>query len=96
MALLCSLLAVFMTRFDYERPRPPNIWICHNFNCLINEIKNPKTCLTNHKGTITRHYLLILCLGRGHTNTHTVLRFCAWLVDLSLESLYLVLKDGLL
>jgi len=36
-------------------------------------------CLTNHKGTITRHYLLILCLDGGHTNTHTVLRFCAWL-----------------
>jgi len=66
-------------RFDYERPHPPNIWICHDLICHTNERETLKTCLTNHKGTITCHYLLILCLGGGHTNTHTVLRFCAWL-----------------
>jgi len=69
-ALLCSLLAVFTTHFDYERPRPPNIWICHNLVCHTNERETLKTCLTNHKETITRHYLLILCLGGGHRHTY--------------------------
>jgi len=78
-ALLCSLRAFFTTHFDYERPRLPNIWTCHDLVCYKNEKETHKTYLTNHKGTITRHYLLILSLGGGHTNTHTVLRFYTWL-----------------
>jgi len=52
---------------------PTNYTICHDFNCHINERETPKTCLTNHKGSILHHItpLVINSLGGGHTHTHT-------------------------
>ena len=42
-------------------------------NCHINERETPKTCLTNHKGSISHHItpLVINSLGGGHSHTHT-------------------------
>jgi len=56
-----------------QKPRPPTIGIHHDFNCYINERETPKTCLTNHKGSIS-HYiapLVINSLGDGHTHKYT-------------------------
>jgi len=51
---------------------PTNYTIRHNFNCHINERETPKTCLTNHKGSISHHImpLVINSLGGRHTHTH--------------------------
>jgi len=40
-----------------------------NFNCHINERETPKTCLTNHKGSISHPImpLVIIILRGGHT-----------------------------
>jgi len=40
-------------------------------NCYINERETPKTCLTNHKGSISHHIMLLVInsLGGGHTHT---------------------------
>jgi len=62
-----------------NRPRLPTIWIHHDFNCHINEKETPKTCLTNHKGSVyIYHTIIIMPLvinslrGRDtHTHTHT-------------------------
>jgi len=47
--------------------------ICHGFNCHINERETPKTCLINHKGSISHHItpLVIKSLGGRDTHTHT-------------------------
>jgi len=47
--------------------------IHHDFNCHINERETPKTCLANHKGSISHHItpLVINSLGGGHTHTHS-------------------------
>jgi len=64
----CPLHAVFTTCFVFEGLRRP----CHNFNCYINEREIPKTCLTNHKGSISHHImpLVINSLRGRHTHTH--------------------------
>jgi len=46
--LTCS----FHNPFCLQRPCPPTIWICHDFNCHINERENLKT---NHKGSISQY-----------------------------------------
>jgi len=43
--------------------------ICHDFNCHINERKIPKTCLTNHKGSIS-HNITPLVNSLGDRDTH--------------------------
>ena len=43
------LMWCFHDELCLQGPCPPTIWIRHNFNCHINEIKNPKACLTNYK-----------------------------------------------
>jgi len=66
--LMCS----FHNTICLQRPHPPTMWICHNFNCHINERKSPKTCLTNHKGSISHQImpLVINSLRGGHIHTH--------------------------
>jgi len=56
-----------------QRPHPPTIGFAVYFNCHVNEWETPKTCLTNHKGSISHHItpLVINSLRGGHTNTHT-------------------------
>jgi len=53
---------------------PTNYTIRHDYNWHINEKETPKTCLTNHKGSILHHItpLVINSPGGGHTHTHTV------------------------
>jgi len=48
MGLPCPLSAVFMTHFVYKG----HAHQCHDFKYHINERETPKTCLTNHKGSI--------------------------------------------
>jgi len=61
----------------FTKATPINYMIRHDFNCYINERETPKTCLTNHKGSISHHItpLVINSLGGGHTHTHTH-RYC--------------------
>jgi len=56
----------------FLKARPTNYRIHHNFNCYINERETSKTCLTNHKGSISHHImpLVINSLGGGHKHTH--------------------------
>ena len=56
----------------FTKATPTNYRIRHNFNCHINERETPKTCLTNHKGSISHHImpLVINNLGGRHTHTH--------------------------
>jgi len=72
MGLPCSLRTVFTMRFCLQRPRPLSKWIHHDFNCHMNERETSKTCLTNHKGSISHHNtpLVINSLRGGHTHTH--------------------------
>jgi len=60
----------------FTNAMPTNYRACHDFNCYINERETPKTCLTNHKGSISHHImpLVINSLGGGHTHTHTQAR----------------------
>jgi len=76
-ALLFSLCAVFTMHFDYKRPCPPNIWPPYKQRKIL------KTCLTNHKGTISCHDLLIA--SGEDTQTHMLYWdfVPGWLVDLS-------------
>jgi len=64
----------FHTALCLQRPHPPTIWICHDFNFYINERENLKTCLTNHKGFILHHIMTLVINSLGvdaHTPTHT-------------------------
>jgi len=51
---------------------PTNYRIQHGFNCHINERETPKTCLTNHKGSISDYIkpVVINSFRGGNTNTH--------------------------
>jgi len=57
----------------FTKATPTNYRIRHDFNCHINKRETPKTCLTNHSGSISHHImpLVINNLGGGHTHTHT-------------------------
>jgi len=68
--LTLLLMCNFHDALCLQRLRPPTIWIHHNFNCHINEKKTPKTCLTNHKNSISHHItpLVINSLGGRHTH----------------------------
>jgi len=48
-----------------------NYTIRHNFNCHINERETPKTCLTNHKGSISHYIMPIVINSFGGRHTHT-------------------------
>jgi len=53
--ILQPFLAPYVSLHDalcLQRPHPLTIWICHDFNYHKNEREYPKTCLTNHKGSI--------------------------------------------
>jgi len=54
-----------------QRPHPPTIGF--NFNCHINKRETPKTCLANHKGSISHHItpLVINSLRGGDTHIQT-------------------------
>jgi len=67
-----ALYMQFLQRALFTKATPTNYTIRHDFNCHINEKKTPKTCLTNHKGSISHHImpLVINSLGGGHTHTH--------------------------
>jgi len=69
MALPCPLRA-FSRCALFTKATPPTISICNDFNCYINEGETPKTCLTNHKDSISHHItpLVINSLGGGHTH----------------------------
>ena len=57
------------------RPLPPvpSIRVTTNYNCHINDVRDCRTCLTNHTKPISHHItpLVIYSLGGGHTDTHT-------------------------
>jgi len=62
-----SLSAVFTMCFVYKgHTHHP-----YGFDCNVNDKENPKTCLANHKSSITHHItpLVINSLGGGHTRT---------------------------
>jgi len=52
---------------------PTNYRIHHGYNCHINERETPKTCLTNHKGSVSDYIkpVVINSFRGGNTNTHT-------------------------
>jgi len=56
----------------FTKATPTNYRDCHNFNCYINERETPKTCLSNHKSSISHHItpLVIISLRGGYTHTH--------------------------
>jgi len=62
----------FSRRTLFSNAMPTNYRICHDGNCYIKEREIPKTCLINHKGSISHHImpLVINSLGGGHTHTH--------------------------
>jgi len=66
------LNTVFMTHFVYKG-HAHQLYNSPHFNCHINKRKTPKTCLTNHKDSISHHitWLVINSLGGRHTHTHT-------------------------
>jgi len=70
---ILPLTCIFHDVLCLQRSCPPTIWICHDFYCYINEKEKPKTCLTNHKGSISHPItpLVINSFGGRHTNTHT-------------------------
>jgi len=59
----------------FTKATPTKIWICHDFNYHINERIKPKTCLTNHKGSISHPImpLVINSLRGGHTHIHILM-----------------------
>jgi len=69
-ALPCSLCTVFYNTLWLQRPCPPTIWICYKH---INERETTKTCLANHKGSISHHImpLVINSLEGRHTHRYT-------------------------
>ena len=54
-----------------QRPHTPTIWILHDFNYLISKRENLKTCLTNHKGSISHHIMPVVINSLGGGDTHT-------------------------
>jgi len=57
----------------FLKATPTNYRIRHNLNYYINERETPKTCLTNHKNSISHHITLLvinILVGR-HTNIYT-------------------------
>jgi len=93
MALPCSLRAVFTFyhALCLQRPRPPNMWIHHDFKCHINEREKPKTCLTNHKGSIS-HPITPLAINECHYATRSPIAklifkvMCTHTVNLAVNS----------
>ena len=67
-SLTLHLMCSFYDALCLQRPRPPTIWIYHDFNYHINERENPKMCLTKHEDFILRHYIVFNNLGGGHTH----------------------------
>jgi len=57
--------------------------IRHDFNCHINERETPKTCLTNHKGSISHHIMPLVINSRGGGHTHVCMRTHIDIVDKS-------------
>jgi len=49
---------------------PTNYKIWNDFNCHINKRETPKTCLTNHKGSILHHIMPLVINSLG-ADTHT-------------------------
>jgi len=66
-----ALYMQFSRHALFIKATPISYRINHDFNCHINERETPKTCLTNHKGSILHHImpLVINSLGDGHTHT---------------------------
>jgi len=56
----------------FIKATPTNYTIHQDFNYHINERETPKTCLTNHKGSISHHITLLVInsLRGGHTHTY--------------------------
>jgi len=72
MALPCPLHAIITKCTLFTKAMPTNYRICHDFNCYINERETPKTCLTNHKGSMSYYItpLVINSLGGTHTQAY--------------------------
>jgi len=74
MALPCPLHVVFTMRFVYKGHAHQLYRFATTSTAIdINERQMPKTCLTNHKSSISYHItpLVINNLGGGHTHMHT-------------------------
>jgi len=80
-----ALYVQFLRRALFTKATPTNYTIRYDFNCHINERETPKTCLTNHKGSISHHImpLVINSLGGGHTHTCTHARTNTDIMDKS-------------
>jgi len=69
-----ALCVQFSRRALFTKATPTNYMIRFDFNYHINKRETPKTCLTNHKGSISHHItpLVINSLGADtHTHAHT-------------------------
>jgi len=71
-----ALYVQFSQGILFTKAMLTNYRICHDFNCYINKREIPKTCLTNHKGSISHHITLLVInsFGMGihiHTHMHT-------------------------
>jgi len=73
LSLYFALYVQFSRCALFTKATPTNYTIHYDFNRYINERETPKTCLSNHKGSISNHImpLVINSLGGGHTHTHT-------------------------
>jgi len=64
-----------MMLFVYKGHAHQIYGFCHDFNYHINERETPKTCLTNHQGSISHHIMPLIINSPGvdtqaHTHTH--------------------------
>jgi len=55
----------------FTKATPTNYMIRHNFNCHVNKRETTKTCLTNHKGSISHHITSLVINILGSRGTHT-------------------------
>jgi len=69
-----ALYVQFLRCALFTKATPTDYTIRCDFNCHINERETPKTCLTNHKSSISHHTipLVINSLGGGDTHTQTL------------------------
>jgi len=74
---LQSYLAVYM-QFSrctlFTKATPTDYRICHDFNCHISKRETTKTCLTNHKGSISHHIIPLVINSLRGRHTHVCIQ----------------------